>query len=115
MKWLVGTGVSVSSIFYLRNTLDKNGWKKVKIVASSGFNPEKCLLFANTHTPVDVIGTGSYIPNNWEETYATADIIKYNGKSLVKKGREFLKNPHSSLLEHFHNFQIISLNFSRHL
>tara|TARA_Y100001970_G_C14245305_1_gene867736 strand:- start:3353 stop:4474 length:1122 start_codon:yes stop_codon:yes gene_type:complete len=90
MKWLVGTGVSVSSIFYLRNILDKNGWKKVKIVASSGFNPQKCLLFANTNAPIDVIGTGSYIPNNWEETYATADIIKYNNKSLVKKGREFL-------------------------
>ena len=90
MKWLVGTGVSVSSIFYLRNILDKNGWKKVKIIASSGFNPEKCLLFSNTNAPVDVIGTGSYIPNNWEETYATADIIKYEGKSLVKKGREFL-------------------------
>ena len=90
MKWLVGTGVSVSSIFYLRNILDKSGWKKVKIVASSGFNPEKCLLFANTNAPVDVIGTGSYIPNNWEETYATADIIKYGEKSLVKKGREFL-------------------------
>jgi nicotinate phosphoribosyltransferase len=90
MKWLVGTGVSVSSIFYIRNILDKSGWKKVKIVASSGFNPEKCLLFANTNAPVDVIGTGSYIPNNWEETYATADIIKYGEKNLVKKGREFL-------------------------
>ena len=89
MKWLVGTGVSVSSIF-LRNILDQHGWNKVKIVASSGFNPEKCMLFANAKAPVDVIGTGSYIPNNWEETYATADIIKYNGKNLVKKGREFL-------------------------
>ena len=90
MKWLIGTGVSVSSVYYLRNILDENGWYNVKIVASSGFNPEKCLLFANTKAPVDVIGTGSYIPNNWEETYATADIIRYNGKSLVKKGREFL-------------------------
>ena len=90
MKWLIGTGVSVASIYYLRSILDKSGWKKVKIVASSGFNPEKCLLFANTKAPVDVIGTGSYIPNNWEETYATADIIKYNNKNLVKKGREFL-------------------------
>ncbi len=90
MKWLVGTGVSVSSIFFLRNILDQHGWNKVKIVASSGFNTEKCMLFANANAPVDVIGTGSYIPNNWEETYATADIIKYNGKNLVKKGREFL-------------------------
>ena len=28
MKWLVGTGVSVSSIFYLRNILDKMAGKK---------------------------------------------------------------------------------------
>ena len=41
------------------------------------------MLFANAKAPVDVIGTGSYIPNNWEETYATADIIKYNGKNLA--------------------------------
>ena len=78
---------NVSSIF-LRNILDQNGWNKVKIVASSGFNTEKCMLFANANAPVDV-RTGSYIPNNWEETYATADIIKYNGKNLVKKEEVF--------------------------
>ena len=37
-----------------------------------------------------MIGTGSYIPENWEETYATSDIISYDGNDKVKKGREFL-------------------------
>jgi nicotinate phosphoribosyltransferase len=40
--------------------------------------------------PIDMIGTGSYIPESWSETYATADIVEYNGVSRVKIGREFL-------------------------
>jgi nicotinate phosphoribosyltransferase len=40
--------------------------------------------------PVNLIGSGSYLPNKWSETYATADIIAYDGVSRVKKGREFL-------------------------
>ena len=92
LKWLVGAGVSAAAIIHIRNTLDSRGYEKVKIIASSGFNPAKCKLFSAAKVPVDMIGTGSYIPDRWEETYATADIIKYNGKDLVKKGREFLIN-----------------------
>ena len=40
--------------------------------------------------PVDVVGTGSFIPDIWSETYATADIVEYNGTPCVKVGREFL-------------------------
>lgn len=92
LKWLVGAGVSAAGIIHIRNILDSNGYEKVKIIASSGFNPAKCKLFSAANVPVDIIGTGSYIPDRWEETYATSDIIKYNGKNLVKKGREFLIN-----------------------
>ena len=91
LKWLVGAGVSAAAIIYLRNKLDENGFKKVKIIASSGFNPSKCKLFSVAKVPVDIIGTGSYIPENWEETYATADIINYNGQNIVKKGESFIK------------------------
>ena len=92
LKWLVGAGVSAAAIIHIRNILDSKGYEKVKIIASSGFNPAKCKLFSAAKVPVDMIGTGSYIPDRWEETYATADIIKYDGKNLVKKGREFLIN-----------------------
>jgi nicotinate phosphoribosyltransferase len=39
---------------------------------------------------VDTIGTGSYLPDKWGETYATADIVAYAGEPRVKVGREFL-------------------------
>ena len=90
LKWLVGAGVSAAAIIYLRNKLNENGYRNVKIIASSGFTPAKCKLFSVAKVPIDIIGTGSYIPDLWEETYATSDIIKYDGNSLVKKGREFL-------------------------
>jgi nicotinate phosphoribosyltransferase len=40
--------------------------------------------------PLNGIGTGSYLPELWSETYATADIIAYDGEPMVKAGREFL-------------------------
>ena len=90
LKYLIGTGVSAAAVWHLREMLDNSGFEKVKIVASSGFGPEKCKVFSLANVPVDVIGTGSYLPSRWSETYATADIISYGGKSQVKLGREFL-------------------------
>ncbi len=90
LKHLMGTGVSVAAVWYLRETLDNNGFNKARIVASSGFGPDKCRMFSFAKAPVDLIGTGSYLPQIWSETYATADIISYGGKPCVKSGREFL-------------------------
>jgi nicotinate phosphoribosyltransferase len=45
---------------------------------------------AEAKAPIDVVGTGSFIPNTWSETYATADIVEYDGRPRVKLGREFL-------------------------
>ena len=58
-------------------------------------------IWAMIETPaglinVNAIGTGSYLPETWTETYATADIVEYDGEPSVKVGREFLlrkKNP----------------------
>jgi len=90
LKHLMGTGVSAAAVWHLRETLDSNGFDKVKIVASSGFGPDKCRVFSFAEAPVDVIGTGSYLPQIWSETYATADIISYGRAPRVKSGREFL-------------------------
>jgi len=90
LKHLMGTGVSAAAIWYMREELDKAGFDKVKLVASSGFGPDKCRAFSLAKAPVDVIGTGSFLPEKWSETYATADIIEYDGTPLVKAGREFL-------------------------
>ena len=90
LRYLVGTGVSAAAIWTLRKALDKAGFRKVKIVGSSGFSPAKCRMMAAANAPLDVIGTGSYLPDQWSETYATADIVAYDGVPMVKLGREFL-------------------------
>jgi nicotinate phosphoribosyltransferase len=90
LRYLVGTGVSAAAIWHMRQRLDAAGFPKVKIVASSGFTPAKCRMMSVAGAPIDVVGTGSYLPELWAETYATADIVAYDGKPLVKKGREFL-------------------------
>ena len=89
-NWLIGRGVSAAAILHLRDRLDESGFDQVKIVASSGFNVGKCHTMAQANAPIDIVGTGSYLPAKWSDTYATADIIAYDGTPRVKRGREFL-------------------------
>jgi hypothetical protein len=65
-------GVSAAAIWLMRQKLDEAGFGGVKIVASSGFGPAKCRMMAAANAPIDVIGTGSYLPELWSETCATA-------------------------------------------
>lgn len=90
LRYLTGTGVSAAAVFHLREHLDRNGFDRVKIVVSSGFDVEKCKVMADADAPIDIVGTGSFLPNKWTETYATADIVDYDGAPSVKIGREFL-------------------------
>ena len=90
LRTLVGTGVSAAAIWFMREALDAAGFGAVQIVASSGFNVEKCRVMADCHAPIDAIGTGSHLPERWGETCATADIVAYDGEARVKVGREFL-------------------------
>jgi nicotinate phosphoribosyltransferase len=90
LRHLAGTGVSAAALWTLRQVLTEAGFPAARIVASSGFGPEKCRMMAAANAPIDVIGTGSYLPELWSETYATADIIAYDGEPMVKAGREFL-------------------------
>ncbi|MCI1436898.1 MAG: nicotinate phosphoribosyltransferase [Acetobacter indonesiensis] len=90
LRYLIGTGVSAAAVWRMRDMLDEGGFPHVKIIASSGFGVTKCACMADAHAPIDVVGTGSFIPDLWNETYATADIISYNGVERVKVGREFL-------------------------
>jgi nicotinate phosphoribosyltransferase len=90
LRHLIGTGVTAAALWQMRHVLNEAGFPKARIVASSGFGPEKCRIMAAADAPIDVIGTGSYLPELWTETYATADIIAYDGEPMVKAGREFL-------------------------
>lgn len=90
LRYLVGTGVSAAAVWHVREVLDAAGFRKVRIIGSSGFGVEKCKVMADAQAPLDAVGTGSFIPESWTETYATADIVEYDGEPRVKLGREFL-------------------------
>jgi nicotinate phosphoribosyltransferase len=90
LRYLVGTGVSAAAIWRFREALDEAGFPRVRIVVSSGFGVDKCRVMADARAPIDVVGTGSFLPDAWSETYATADIVEYDGVPMVKVGREFL-------------------------
>jgi len=87
-KVLFGTGVSLAAVIQMRGTLDAAGFNGARIVASSGFNPFKCKMFGNARAPVDAIGTGSFIPEAYGDTFATADVFMYDGRFDIKVGRE---------------------------
>jgi len=85
---LFGTGVSAAAIIHMRQRLDAEGFTAARIVGSSGFDLFKCKMFGNARVPVDVIGTGSFLPETLGETFATADIFRYDGVPGIKVGRE---------------------------
>jgi len=87
---LFGKGVSAAAIIHVRRALDAAGYRQATIVGSSGFDPQKCQIMGAARVPLDVVGTGSFLPATLTETYATADIIGYDGVKRVKVGREFL-------------------------
>ena len=72
---LFGKGVSVASIIHARRALDGGGFSQAQIVGSSGFDPQKCQVMGAARAPLDMVGTGSFLPATLSETYATADII----------------------------------------
>jgi nicotinate phosphoribosyltransferase len=89
-RYLFGQGVSAASVIHTRRALDNAGYRDVQIVASSGFGVEKCLVMGAARAPVDLVGTGSFLPSTLSETYTTADIVQYDNERRVKVGREFL-------------------------
>jgi nicotinate phosphoribosyltransferase len=90
LRHLVGTGVSAAAIWRMREALDEAGFPAVRLTVSSGFGVDKCRVMADAHAPINLVGSGSFIPDSWSETYATADIVEYDGEPQVKVGREFL-------------------------
>jgi nicotinate phosphoribosyltransferase len=93
LRALVGPGVSAAAVWRMREALNDAGWPSVPIIGSSGFGVEKCRVMADANAPLFMVGTGSFLPEIWPETYATADIIAYAGHPRVKAGREFLLHP----------------------
>ena len=70
--------------------MDKEGFNRVKIVVSGGFNPERIRQFTEEKVPVDVFGVGSTIVHG--ENDFTADVVQVEGSPMAKYGREYKSN-----------------------
>ncbi|MDY0214240.1 MAG: nicotinate phosphoribosyltransferase [Bacilli bacterium] len=80
-------GVSPLLVSAVREALDNEGFKDVKIVVSSSFNPQKIKEFKDKKVPVDLFGVGSYIVNTKSVGF-TGDVVAVNGKPQAKVGRK---------------------------
>lgn len=80
-------GVNPQLVKNVRNALTSEGFKKVKIIVSGGFNEDKIKKFEQERTPVDMYGVGSSLLRGHAEF--TADIVKVNGEEIAKFGRKF--------------------------
>ena len=87
------TGVIPELVWNVRQALDAEGFKEVKIVASGGFNVQKIQRFERMGVPVDLYAVGSSL---FEGSYDyTADIVLNDDKPTSKVGRKY--NPNSRL------------------
>ena len=83
-------GVNPKLVKLVRKALDKEGFSRVKIVVSGGFNKDKVKLFESAKAPVDVYGIGSALVHG--ENDFTADIVKVEDKKVAKAGRVYKMN-----------------------
>ncbi len=116
-------GVNPRLVFVVRQALDKawQDWnlcgewldiaiqycKKVKIIVSGGFNPEKIRNFEKLGVPVDIYAVGSSLFDNHGSTVTdyTADVVrvKVNGEwlDMAKVGRAPGENPNLQLVTNY--------------
>ena len=86
----LNTGVTPELVRKVRRALDQEGFKKVRIVASGGFNAEKISIFETEKVPVDIYGVGSaFMKGSFD---FTADVVKIDGQPMAKKGRGYRTN-----------------------
>jgi nicotinate phosphoribosyltransferase len=83
-------GVNPQLVRNVRDALNGEGFSKVKIVVSGGFDAEKIAWFEKEKTPVDMYGVGSSLLKGNNDF--TADVVMVAGKPRGKIGREYKEN-----------------------
>ena len=89
-------GVNERLVRKVRDALDRDGFERVKIVASGGFTAERIARFEEADVPVDAYGVGSSLIRG--ENDFTADIVLTDGRSTAKVGRRFRPNDRLELV-----------------
>jgi nicotinate phosphoribosyltransferase len=89
-------GVNPRLVEKVREALDAEGFERVKIVVSGGFDVEKIKEFERLGVPVDSYGVGSALIRGQNDF--TADVVLTDGRPSAKVGRTFIPNPRLELV-----------------
>ena len=90
-------GTNVCLIQRLREHLDAEGFERVKIIVSGGFDAAKIRQFEQRHAPVDSYGVGSSLLK--VNIGFTGDCVRLEGKEQAKQGRHYRFNDRLSAVE----------------
>ena len=90
-------GVNERLVRKVRDALDENGFERVKVVVSGGFDVERIREFEAKNVPVDSYGVGSSLIRG--DNDFTADIVLTDGLPSAKVGRAYRPNPRLELVE----------------
>jgi nicotinate phosphoribosyltransferase len=90
------TGVNERLVWKVREALDRDGFERIKIVVSGGFDVEKIQRFEAGGVPVDAYGVGSSLIRGSNDF--TGDIVLTDGRPSAKFGRRFRPNPRLELV-----------------
>jgi nicotinate phosphoribosyltransferase len=91
MGYFKPTGVNAELVRRVRDALDDAGHRRVKIVASGGFDAARIREFEELGAPVDSYGVGSSLVRGANDF--TADVVRLDGRDCAKVGREYRPNP----------------------
>lgn len=89
-------GVNERLVRKVRDALDENGFERVRIVVSGGFDVERISEFERRNVPIDAYGVGSALLRG--ENDFTGDIVLTDGLPSAKVGRSFRPNPRLELV-----------------
>jgi nicotinate phosphoribosyltransferase len=89
-------GVNERLVRKVRDALDQNGFERVRIVVSGGFDVERISEFERGNVPVDAYGVGSALLRG--ENDFTGDIVLTDGLPSAKVGRSFRPNSRLELV-----------------
>ena len=90
-------GVNERLVRKVRDALDRDGFERVRIVVSGGFDAGRIREFEESGVPVDSYGVGSALIRG--ENDFTADVVMTDGRPSAKVGRRFRPNPRLQLVE----------------
>jgi len=90
-------GVNERLVRKVRDALDENGFERVKIVVSGGFDAERIREFEAKNVPVDSYGVGSSLIRG--DNDFTADIVLTDGLPSAKVGRAYRPSPRLELVD----------------